>query len=264
MCLILLAWQVDKRWPLVVAANRDEYHARPTAPCAWWPQQPDLLAGRDLAAGGTWMGVTRSGRFAALTNFRDPRRHRTDAPSRGALVSDYLRSDETPEVWLRRLARDAGRWNGFNLLAGDAERLWCFSSFTAQLQAVTPGVHGLSNHTLDEAWPKVVRGQSQLAAMLAASPVVKAAGNASDEEGLIVATRALLEDRTIPADTDLPDTGVGLERERLLSSALIVNPQYGTRSSTVLLLSPKRIVLDEATRALEGHVTATLRYDFVT
>jgi uncharacterized protein with NRDE domain len=221
MCLILLAWKMDDRFPLVLAANRDEFYERPSQPAAFWPEQPDLLAGRDLREGGCWLGITRDGRLSALTNFRDPASLKTGAPSRGHLVLDYLRERQKPEAYLDRIGPAHG-YNGFNLLLGDRDGLFCFSNRGGR-QQIEPGIHGLSNHLLDTSWPKVVRGKAALGAALAAKWT---------PETIL----AILADRMRPADESLPDTGVGLEWERILSPCFIESPVYGTRSSTVLTI----------------------------
>ncbi len=225
MCLILLAYDCHPAYRLVVAANRDEFLARPTAPAAFWDDAPHLLAGRDLLEGGTWLGITRSGRFAALTNYRDPAAYRQEKPSRGRLVSDFLRSDLTIPSYRELLHREGRRYNGFNLIFGTTEELWYFSSRENLSVPLTPGIHGLSNHLLDTPWPKVSRGREALARLIAP-------GGAIDPDDLF----ALLADTTPAPDHLLPDTGVGIERERLLSPLFISTPAYGTRSSTVLLL----------------------------
>ena len=222
MCLILLAWQAHPDYPLVVAANRDEFFSRRTAAADFWGDAPDVLAGRDLEAGGTWLGVTRRGRFAALTNFRDPARNKTSAPSRGELVIRFLSGTQSPLEYLAELEAVAAAHNGFNLLFGDMESLWCFSNCGEGEQALAPGVYGLSNHLLDTPWPKVARGKSALDAALHALP---------DEAPLF----ALLRDDSIAPDEALPRTGVSLEWERLLSAAFVSLPGYGTRSATILL-----------------------------
>lgn len=223
MCLILAAWQAHPDYPLVVAANRDEFFARPTAPAQFWEEAPDVLAGRDLEAGGTWLGVTRRGRFAALTNFRDPACNKTGAPSRGKLVSGFLRGNQSAQDYLRELDSVADRYNGFNLLFGDRHGLWCFSNCGEGERELAPGVYGLSNHLLDTPWPKVAHGKSALADAMDALP---------DEEPLF----ALLRDDSIAPDDALPRTGVSLEWERLLSASFVRSPAYGTRSSTVVLM----------------------------
>jgi uncharacterized protein with NRDE domain len=238
MCLILFAYRYHPRYELVLAANRDEFFDRATAPAAFWDDQPDILAGRDLEAGGTWLGITCGGRFAAITNFRDPSSVIPDAPSRGALVSDFLRGHETADGYLQRLAPNASAYNGFNLLAWDGERLCYFSNRNGAPRALPAGLYGLSNELLDTPWPKVRRGRDKLAAALLDV-------DAADAGALL----ALLDDRAPAPDEDLPNTGVGLELERELSPLFISMPHYGTRSSTALLVDYDRTIeLAEKTR----------------
>ncbi len=222
MCLILIAHGAHSDFPLVIAANRDEYYQRPTARAAFWQDLPHILAGRDLECMGTWLGVTRAGRFAALTNFRDPRERKSDAPSRGQLVSDFLASDQEPREYLGDVAIEAPRYNGFNLLAGDIDGVFYLSSRTGSVQQLSPGIHGLSNHLLDTPWPKVELGKRRLQAALEGEFGAEALLN-------------LLHDREPAAESELPDTGIGAEMERVLSPALIVSPKYGTRASTAVL-----------------------------
>jgi len=222
MCLILIAYGAHPEFPLVLAANRDEYYERPTARAAYWVDHEQILAGRDLECMGTWLGVTRAGRFAALTNFRDPRERKTDAPSRGHLVSDFLIAEMDPRAYLDEIKTAAPRYNGFNLLAGDAEGVFYLSSREPTVQALLPGIHGLSNHLLDTPWPKVVRGKRRLQQAMERGP---------DASALL----DLLHDREPAQAGELPDTGIGADMERVLSPALIVSPQYGTRASTALL-----------------------------
>jgi uncharacterized protein with NRDE domain len=226
MCLVLLASHTHSAYRLVVAANRDERFDRPASPAAWWADAPHVLAGRDLQGRGTWMGVARDGRWAAVTNVREPSvPQRRDAPSRGWLVSDFLRFGEPPEAFLARLAPRADEWNGFNLLVGDAAGAWWLSNRAPGPRPVAPGVHGLSNALLDTPWPKVERGREDLARILA--------GPEAELESGLFRTLAL---RDPAPDARLPDTGVGLEWERLLSSLFISIPGYGTRASTLLLV----------------------------
>jgi len=224
MCLILVAWQVHPGYPLVVAANRDEFFARPTAPAAFWLDAPQVLAGRDLEAGGTWMGIARNGRFAALTNFRDPAQNRRGAPSRGGLVKDFLCGDQKPEDYLERIAAHGRECNGYNLLVSDGATLWWSSNMGGAARALEPGVYGVSNHLLDTPWPKVGAGKTALAQALDRLP---------DDEALF----ALLQDDGIHPDEELPQTGIPLDWERLLSSAFVKSPDYGTRSSTVMCVA---------------------------
>ncbi len=252
MCLILLAWQHHPDYPLVVAANRDEFFDRPARAAAFWDEAPDLLAGRDLQAGGTWLGVTRRGRFAALTNFRDPPSHREGAPSRGELVTGFLLGDEVPEAYIESLLPRAGDYNGFNLLVADRGALFGFGNRAGGVRRLAPGVHGISNGALDEPWPKVREGRAALSRALAAP-------NAPDPEAIL---ELLADDAPAPA-AELPDTGVGAEWEQLLSPRFIRAPGYGTRCSTVLLLGrDQRAVLFERTYTAEGLASGTVRHRF--
>ncbi|MBL8471081.1 MAG: NRDE family protein [Rhodocyclaceae bacterium] len=235
MCLLFLALRAHPDYPLVVAANRDEFFARPTEPSQFWTEYPDLLAGRDLQSGGTWMGISRSGRFAALTNHRDPSRIKSSAPSRGALVADFLTGSNTPAAYEQKLAATAHLHNGFNLLFGSAQNMRYFANTGAPPCELEAGVYGLSNDMLDTPWPKVVRGKSRLAEAMHALPTT---------EWLF----DLLQDDRIAADSDLPRTGVSLEWERLLSAAFVRSADYGTRSCTVLLLAADGTVTWEERR----------------
>lgn len=225
MCLILLALEPAPELRLVVAANRDEFYARPTAPARWWADAPALLAGRDLHAGGTWMGITRGGRFAAVTNYRETTAPRPDAPSRGELVAGFLLAGVPAAEWMERLEPRAGEYNGFNLLAGDGGSLLWLSNRGGAPRRLEPGVYGLSNALLDTAWPKVERGKAGMRAALAGPP-----------DALERALFGVLADAEPAPDGLLPATGVGAERERALSSLFIRTPEYGTRSSTVLVV----------------------------
>jgi len=221
MCLILVAWRAHPDYPLVVAANRDEFFARPAAEAGWWPDAPSVFAGRDLEAGGTWLGLDRDGRFAGLTNFRDPQRNRDGTPSRGALVADFLRGRESTAEALARLQFEGPRYNAFNLLVSDGDSLGIYESASGSARLLEPGLHALSNHLLDTPWPKVTAGKSRLARALRALP---------DDTPLC---ELLRDDRPAP-DAELPRTGVSLAWERMLSSAFIRAPGYGTRCSTVV------------------------------
>jgi uncharacterized protein with NRDE domain len=223
MCLILFAHHAHPAYRLVVAANRDEWFRRPTAAAAFWADAPEIFAGRDLEQRGTWLGVTTAGRFAAITNFRDPGSHRPDAPSRGRLVSDFLRSSATPVSYLERLGPDAASYNGFSLLVGDGPSLCYFSNREGEVRTLEPGVYGLSNSLLDVPWPKVRLGKERLARQLDVRV---------DADALL----ALLDDTRTAPDEELPRTGVSSEWERKLSALRIVADSYGTRSSTALLI----------------------------
>jgi uncharacterized protein with NRDE domain len=228
MCLILVAWHVHPEFPLVVAANRDENHTRAAAAASWWPEPP-ILAGRDLSAGGTWLATTRDSRFAAITNFRDPTRALKQGPSRGALVPETLKQAEPVTVRLTQLQPEARLYNGFNLIFSDGERLAVFESVPGTGRVLAPGVYGLSNHLLDTPWPRVLTAKAALGAALTRLP---------DEQPLL----ELLRDQRQADDAQLPRTGLTTDWERLLSSAFIRAPNYGTRCSTLLLLDNKGLV----------------------
>lgn len=250
MCLIALAWQSHPRLKLVVAANRDEWRERPTEPAAWWKDHPEILAGRDLRAGGTWMGVTKGGRFAAVTNFRDPSDKRSTALSRGTLVAEFLLSNDSAARFLANLASRSALFNGFNLVVGDGERLMYFGSREPVPKAIAPGVHGLSNHLMDEPWPKVVRARGAMqAALVDPEPAPRLFDLLSDTRGA--------------DDSELPDTGVGLAWERRLAPPLITGADYGSRASTVLTLGEDGAVsLEERTRSEDGGVAGVAQFAF--
>lgn len=238
MCLAVIALGVHPRYPVVVAANRDEFHARPTARASWWDE--GWLAGRDLEAGGTWLGVTRAGRIALLTNVRDPARHNPNAPSRGTLVTRVLADPATPAEALTAAIADASEHNGFNLVVADgAHAHWGWNRGGAP-RALESGIHGLSNASLDAPWPKVLRTKAAIAAWCESG---------DDDPSALV---AVLADRTLAPDEALPSTGVTLEWERLLSAPFIVSERYGTRSSTIVTLDR-----DGHTRFVERSFDAT-------
>lgn len=227
MCLVLVVWRVHPLFPCLVAANRDEFHARPTARAEWWQDHPQILAGRDLQAGGTWLGLTRTGRFAALTNYRQPDQRRADAPSRGALVTSILESGASVADGLAHLRDVGANYNGFNLIFSDGERLGIYESVRGSGRELEPGIYGLSNHLLDTPWPKVQNAKSRLAEALL---------DMTDTAPLV----ALLRDDRPAPDAQLPQTGVSLEWERLLSSAFVRAPDYGTRCSTIIRIEQRR------------------------
>ncbi len=231
MCLIVLAWQVHPDYPLVVAANRDEFFARPAAAAAFWSDAPDVLAGRDLEAGGTWLGVTRRQRFSALTNYREGGRKLVGTRSRGSLVADFLAAEIDPQDYLAGLAARRSDYNGYNLFVGDGRRLaYCTNRGTSlDPRWLSPGIYGLSNHLLDTPWPKLAAAKASFAAALAQLPA-----SAPFFE--------LLADREIIADTELPATGVALEWERVLSAIFVASSHYGTRASTLLTMHRSGVV----------------------
>jgi uncharacterized protein with NRDE domain len=223
MCLLIFAHQISPEYPLLVAANRDEFHARPTAPADWWPEHTGLLAGRDLASGGTWMGVTGDGRFAAVTNFRDPARSAPAPRSRGELPLNFLRETHDAATYLNEVAGNAASYAGFNLLVGDEQALWYFTNSDNRppLQ-LPPGLYGLSNATLDTPWPKVLIGKDKLQALLDTDAVTHDA------------LAAVVSDRQQADPGTLLDSHSAAAMEALLSAQFIVTDSYGTRSTTTL------------------------------
>jgi uncharacterized protein with NRDE domain len=249
MCLILVAWRAHPDYPLVVAANRDEYHARAAVPAQWW-REPHILAGRDLSAGGTWLGVAPDGRFAALTNFRDPARQLGNAPSRGSIVASTLANPMPVAQRLQQLAREAPAYNGFNLIFSQDDRLAVFESAAGTGRMLSAGVYGLSNHLLDTPWPKVLSAKAALGKALTRLP---------DESALF----ELLRDERQADDARLPRTGVSVEWERLLSSAFIRAGDYGTRCSTVLLIDRHgEVRLTEWSWDAQGELSGKVNYQF--
>jgi uncharacterized protein with NRDE domain len=230
MCLITFAYNVHPSYRLILAANRDEFYERPSSPADFWKDHPHVLAGRDLKAKGTWLGITRDGKFAAITNYRDPSNLKSNVPSRGKIVSRYLTGKQGAENYLRKISTQADKYNGFNLLLGDDKDLFIFSS-RGEKQKLKPGIYGLSNHLLNTPWPKVTRSRKML------KTAMENNGDALEEELFY-----LLADRRVPPDSKLPVTGIGLEWERLLSTIFIESPIYGTRSSTILLIGKNRRV----------------------
>ncbi|HEX3913659.1 MAG TPA: NRDE family protein [Steroidobacteraceae bacterium] len=250
MCLVLVAWRGHAKYPCVVAANRDELHSRPAQPAHWWRSDPPILAGRDLSAGGTWLGLTRSGRFAALTNFRGSGPRRADAPSRGTLVTSILMSTETVAQSLEILRKAGPGYNAFNLMFSDGEQLAVYESVSRAGRILGPGIYGLSNHLLDTPWPKVRRAKSRLSEALSEP-------DSSD------AALALLRDEQPAADEELPRTGISLQWERLLSSAFVRAPDYGTRCSTLVRIDEsRRACFDEWTWDASGAQTGVVSLQF--
>ncbi len=226
MCLIIFSWQQHADHPLILVANRDERYARPTQQLQRWQEIPEIIGGRDLQAGGSWLAVNRQGRFAAVTNVRDPRPVSQDARSRGKLITDCLTSDLSLADWLGRLRHTRQEYAGFNLLVGDirAAQLFCYNNQSDRLQELPSGLYGLSNSELDDPWPKVSRGKQLL------NEAIHPDGP-PDVDALL----GLLTDNQQPDEAELPDTGIGLELERMLAPITIQTDDYGTCSSTVLL-----------------------------
>lgn len=218
MCLIVIGWRRHPDYPLVLAANRDEFYARPTAIAARWPGAPQVMGGLDLEAGGTWLGITETGRFAAITNVREPHMKK-GRYSRGQLTRDFLLSDSSAAHYAQQI--DGKQYSGFNLLLGDGESLIYCSNRDGEPRSLPPGIYGLSNHCLDSPWPKLVQARESFSRALQDMP---------KEEKIF----KLLADQSIVADKNLPKTGVSLAWERLLSAVFVQSESYGTRASTVL------------------------------
>jgi uncharacterized protein with NRDE domain len=248
MCLIAFDFSPGADRHLLLAANRDEFHDRPAVPMAWWQWPAGPLAGRDLKAGGTWLAVARDGRWAAVTNFRDPRAG-GGTRSRGELPASFVAGDACPKTYVEALHERRGDYGPFNLLVGDREQVWYVSTHAVP-KPIEPGVHALSNGLLDEPWPKSRRVSTALRGQVAA-------GDAPDIERLF----GLMDDREAAPAEELPDTGVGVELERFLSSPFIVGENYGTRCTTVLSLASRSLAVERSFDA-GGDAVAEIRYGF--
>lgn len=221
MCILFVALEAHSEYPLIICANRDEFHHRPTESAHFWPKQNRLLAGKDLEAGGTWLGVNQNGLVAGLTNIRDPELIQSDMKSRGELVLKALINNGIDESWLTRYSPF---YNPFNLLYGDEKALFCFDSRAKQLNQLTAGFHSISNGALDDIWPKMSRGTQAIQAHIS-----------NNSSPCIDSLLAIMKDGTQAPDADLPQTGVSLEWERHLSSIYIQHQEYGTRSTSIIL-----------------------------
>ena len=250
MCLVACALNQHPKYPFILIANRDEFRARPSAPAHFWKENPNILAGIDLKMNGTWLGITRTGRVALITNYRDLNNLKPNAPSRGELVSNFLKSEVSADDYLASIA-DPTSYNGFNLLVGNRKGLSWFSNKTEEKAKLDSGIFGLSNALLNTPWPKVGALKKGLKALVN--------GKAIDPESLF----KLLASSTRPADTALPDTGVGLELERLLSSAFINSEQYGTVCSTIILIDKEdNVQFFERTFDGNGAVAGDVSFSF--
>jgi uncharacterized protein with NRDE domain len=247
-----MALNTHSTYSLILLANRDEYYERPSASARFWKEAPSVLAGKDLRAGGTWLGITRKGRIAAVTNYRDPASIKQGAPSRGRLVSDFLLGQIGPEEYIEKLDREAGKYNGFNLIVGEKGQYCWYSNRGDGARLLCAGIYGLSNHLLDTPWPKVAKSKDALARLLFGQ-------RAPSLEELF----NILADRTVADDGSLPHTGVELEWERILSPIFIKSPTYGTRSSTVMLIDAhNRVTCVEKTFNADLDHPTTNRYVF--
>ena len=252
MCLILLAYKQHPDYPVILAANRDELFTRPTAKADFWDEYPAILAGRDLRQNGTWLGVDRRGRLAAVTNYRQPPLAKKDLVSRGLLVRDFLLANDSADHYVSSIKDKLDRYDGFNLFVGDLGGISVLSSHQKKTYRLEAGVHGISNGELDAAWPKVVKGKQALSAELDT-------GKAVDPENLL----RFLTDSAIPDDNALPQTGVGLNLERRLAPVFVSGDDYGTRSSTVLIIDKKGLLsFTERSYDVDGNAQSTVHYEF--
>ena len=224
MCLIFMSFKTHPDYKLIVAANRDEFYNRKTAPAHFWTDYPHVLGGRDMEASGTWLGVNRQGKVSMITNYRDFKNIRHDAPSRGHLVSGYLTGNTEPEMYMRAVEMRGAMYNGFKLIAGTPDKLYYYSNYKHGVELIAPGLHGLSNHLLNTQWPKVRKGLDKMRPLMNTKII--------DADMLLDA----LYDAEIAGDDELPDTGLGIEQERMLSSMFIKGSEYGSRSSAVLFI----------------------------
>jgi uncharacterized protein with NRDE domain len=225
MCLISFSWQNHPQYKLILVANRDEFYQRKTQAANFWSENPQILAGKDLEAGGTWMGIHKNGRFSALTNYRDLANLRADAPSRGQLTANFLQSQITAKAYLESISPEAARFNGYNIIVGNLDELFYFSNYQNQIRELPAGLYGLSNHLLNTDWFKVKKAKSKLAENIE--------HNQLDINYLLDS----MADREIPNDEQVQRTGLPIERERMLSPMFIQSTEYGTCCSTVVLVN---------------------------
>ncbi len=252
MCLIFLSLNQHPHYKLIIAGNRDEFYERKTLPAGYWTDHPEMIGGRDLEAGGTWLAMTTSGRVSMITNYRDLKNIKPHAPSRGFLVSDFLLRNDSPAHYLNQIAPEKAKYNGFNLITGTMDELWYLSNYKEGVEQITNGVHGLSNALLDTSWPKVETGKEKFKSIISNSTITP--------DSLF----DMLLDDHIASDESLPDTGVGLERERMLSSMFIKSPGYGSRCSTVVLIThSNKVLFSERTYDLKTYQHTTKVFEFI-
>ena len=224
MCLLLIAKGIHTNYKIIIAANRDEFYDRPTMRAHFWNDSPSILAGKDMQAGGTWLGITKTGRISAITNFREGLQQKDNAPTRGLLPTDYLRGKINPLDYLNIVKQKANNYNGFNLILGDVENLYYFSNMQNSIEKLENGIYGLSNGLLNSNWPKIVESKIKFENVIRTN-------NFSAEELFNI-----LNDRSIAKDDYLPNTGVDLNIERILSAVFIKTEKYGKRCSTVMTI----------------------------
>lgn len=249
MCLVVFAWKAYPDYRLIVAANRDEYHSRPAQDAHWWPDNNTILAGRDLQAGGTWLGLSRTGRFAAVTNYRERQQRKNAARSRGDLVTGFLNGDASPAGYCRSIKGE--RYSGFSLLAADSDELACVSNRGEPTQVLRPGLYGLSNAALDTPWPKLLRSRNALRSLVDSGEVN------------FTSLFRLLSDRVPAAIEDVQSDDLPFELARSLTAPFIVTPEYGTRCSSVVLVDYSgRIEFAERSFASSGRLTGKRNFVF--
>lgn len=251
MCLIAFALNQHEKYPFILAANRDEFYGRKTAPLHWWEDHPAVIGGRDLEAMGTWMGMNKNGRFSAVTNYRDLSNIDPGRKTRGKLTSNFLISEMTPEAYLSNLDKESDQYNGFNVLVGDYRKLYHYSNYEKKINPVPDGIHGLSNSLFNTPWPKVKKLKSQLETILVNGP---------DIEKLM----DILGDESLAPDEQLPNTGVGYEMEKKLSAACIRMENYGTCCSTIILIDKdQNVTYVEKTYPVDGRKETEVMEKFV-
>lgn len=244
MCLIVLAWNVHPEYKLIIASNRDEFYARPTSELDFWEDHPTILAGRDLQAKGTWLGVNTDGKFAAITNYRDPKIVKENPPSRGKLTTDFLLSEMGAADYLESIQKESALYNGYNLLMYDNKKLCYYSNIEDKVKKLKAGVYALSNHLLDTNWEKVKRIKSSFLKVIEKENL--------SEEKLTASLFEILKNSSQPLDNQLPSTGVSLEWERAVAPIFINTKEYGTSSSAIILYDKNDAISFSEKRHLEG------------
>lgn len=254
MCIIFFAYKSHPQYKLILAANRDEFYERPTENASFWRSYPHVLGGRDLEKMGTWLGINKDGKISAITNYRDFSLLIDDPKSRGDLVKGFLIENQSPKVYMKRIRKSLNEYNPYNLLVGDMSSLYYYSNVEDVIRKVEPGIYGLSNALLDTPWPKLIRGKERFKNIISSS-------NEIDLEDIY----DVLFDRWKPEDKELPETSVGLEWERILSSIFIESPSYGTRSSTILLIDNynKVTFVERSLEDIESKEWHEIKYEFV-
>ncbi|NCS88946.1 MAG: hypothetical protein AUK34_14695 [Ignavibacteria bacterium CG2_30_36_16] len=246
MCLLVFSYNCHPIYKFILAANRDEFYSRPTQPAQFWGENNSIFSGRDVEAGGTWLGVNKNGRIAALTNYRDIRNMKIEAPSRGIIVSDFLSGKTSADVYAKKLTESGNKYNGFNLIFGDLNSVFYFNSVSAETKELNSGIYSLSNHLLNSPWPKSQKINSLFNNVISRKKFSAA--------GLF----EILTDTEIFDDNLLPDTGLAKELERAVSPIFVVTPAYGTRSSAVVLIDKENnLFFEEHTYDESGKIIQT-------